>query len=344
MSFFGLFGNDLAIDLGTSNVRVYVRDKGVVLREPCVVAVHSELRRQVLAVGEEAKSMMGRTPGGISAIRPLKDGVIADFDVTEVMLRYLIKKAGKHFFSLGRPSVVITVPCGVTPVERRAVDEAARNAGARSVYIVEGPMAAAIGAGLPIASPTGSMIVNIGGGTCEVAVMSLGGIVSARSIRMGGDKFDEAIIEYIKREHNLLIGERTAEEVKLSIGAAMLGEVPMTATVRGRDLISGFPQTLQVDSDEIRQAMHEPLSAVLGAIKSTLESTPPELSADIMQRGIVLCGGGCLLGGLDALISMETGIPVFLADDPTDCAIFGAGKLTEDADLKHLTARNSREE
>jgi rod shape-determining protein MreB len=251
MSFLGLFGNDLAIDLGTSNVRVYVRDKGVVIEEPCVVAVHSELRRQVLAVGEEAKSMMGRTPGGISAIRPMHEGVIADFDVTEVMLRYLIKKAGSHYFSLMRPRVVITVPCGVTPVERRAVDEAARNAGARAVYIVEEPMAAAIGAGLPIASPTGSMIVNIGGGTCEVAVLSLGGIVAARSIRMGGDKFDAAIIEFIKREHNLLIGERTAEDVKMTIGSAMLSQTPMVATVRGRDLISGFPQTL---SDSMKSA------------------------------------------------------------------------------------------
>jgi rod shape-determining protein MreB len=344
MSFFGLFGNDLAIDLGTSNVRVYVRDKGVVIEEPCVVAVHSELRRQVLAVGEEAKSMMGRTPGGISAIRPMHEGVIADFDVTEVMLRYLIKKAGSHYFSLMRPRVVITVPCGVTPVERRAVDEAARNAGARAVYIVEEPMAAAIGAGLPIASPTGSMIVNIGGGTCEVAVLSLGGIVAARSIRMGGDKFDAAIIEFIKREHNLLIGERTAEDVKMTIGSAMLSQTPMVATVRGRDLISGFPQTLQVDSDEIREAMREPLAAVLGAIKAALESTPPELSADIMQRGIVLCGGGCLLGGLETLISMETGIPVFLAEDPTQCVIQGAGRLTQDADLLHLAARNSRED
>jgi rod shape-determining protein MreB len=341
MSFLGLFGNDLAIDLGTANILVYVRGRGIVLREPSVVAVHSEMRRHVLAVGSEAKGMMGRTPGGIVAVRPMQEGVIADFDVTEIMLKYFIKKAGSSFFSLVRPRVVVSVPHGVTPVERRAVDEATKNAGARKVYIVEEPMAAAIGAGMPVKDPTGSMIVDIGGGTCEVAVISLGGIVAARSIRVGGNKLDEAIIEYVKREHNLLIGERTAEEVKLEIGSAMLSEVPDIIRIRGRDLVTGYPQTLEIDGDEIRDAMREPLITILNAIKSTLESTPPELAADIIQRGVVLSGGGALLNGLDTLISIETGIPVYIAENPLDCVVNGAGMMLEDAQLLRMCTQGS---
>ena len=341
MGFLGLFGNDLAIDLGTANVLVYLRGRGIVLQEPSVVAVHSDMRRHVLAVGAEARSMMGRTPGGIVAVRPMHEGVIADFDTTEIMLKYFIKKAGNNVFSLVRPRVVISVPYGVTPVERRAVDEATKNAGARKVYIVEEPMAAAIGAGMPVRDATGCMIVDIGGGTCEVAVISLGGIVSARSIRVGGSKLDESIIEYIKREHSLLIGERTAEDVKMAIGSAMLSEMPEIIAVRGRDLSTGYPQTIEIDGDEIRDAMREPLITILNAIKSTLEGTPPELAADIMQRGIVLSGGGALLNGLDTLISIETGIPVYIAERPLDCVANGAGKMLDDPELLKLCAHSS---
>ncbi len=345
MSFLGLFGNDMAIDLGTANVLVYVRGRGIVLREPSVVAVHSDMRRHVLAVGSEAKGMMGRTPGGIVAVKPMNDGVIADFDITEIMLKYFIKRAGASFFSLTKPRVVIAVPYGVTPVERRAVDEATKNAGARKVFVVEEPMAAAIGAGMPVMEPTGSMIVDIGGGTCEVAVISLGGIVSARSVRVGGNKLDEAIVEYVKREHNLLIGERTAEEVKIAIGSAMLSERPEVMMIRGRDLVTGYPQTIEIDADQIRDAMREPLIMILNAIKNTLESTPPELAADIIQRGIVLSGGGALLDGLDTLISIETGIAVYISENPLDCVVRGAGRMLEDTEmLRKVCLRGPGEE
>lgn len=344
MAFWGLFGNDLAIDLGTANVLIYLRGRGIVLREPSVVAVHSDMRRHVVAVGEEAKGMMGRTPGGIIAIRPMNEGVIADFNITEIMLKYFIKKAGASYFSLLNPRIVICVPCGVTPVERRAVDEATKNAGARAVYIIEEPMAAAVGAGLPIRDASGSMIVDIGGGTCEVAVISLGGVVASRSIRVGGDKLDQAIIEYVKREHNLLIGDRTAEEVKLAIGTAMPSERPETAVVRGRDLVTGYPQTIELTSDEVRVAMREPLVTILNNIKNTLEATPPELAADLMQRGIVLCGGGALLRGLDSLIAIETGIPVYIAENPMDCVVNGVGRMTEDASLLEMALRDGSDE
>ncbi len=338
MGFLGLFGGDMAIDLGTANVLVYVSGRGIVLREPSVVAVAQDMHNKVLAVGEEARAMMGRTPGGIMAVRPMHDGVIADFDMTEIMHNYFIKKAKAQMFAPFMPKVVICVPCGVTPVERRAVDEATKNAGARRVVIIEEPMAAAIGAGLPVNEPTGSMVVDIGGGTCEVAVISLGGIVASRSIRVGGNKLDQAIIDYVKREHNLLIGERTAEEVKISIGSAMLSERPMVAPIRGRDLVTGYPQTIEIDSDQVREALREPLSDILDAIKATLENTPPELLGDIMQRGIVLSGGGALLSGLDTLISIETGIPVYIAENPLDCVVAGAGALVEDPDLLSHTA------
>ncbi len=326
----GLFTRDLGIDLGTANVLVYAAGKGIVLREPSVVAVRNDSRREVLAVGEEAKRMIGRTPGNISALRPMHDGVIADFDVTEIMLKYFIRKAAGLSMPLFRPRVVVCVPCGVTAVERRAVDEATRSAGARHAYIVEEPMAAAIGAGLPVHEATGSMVVDIGGGTCEVAVISLGGIVTARSIRMGGNKMDESIIAYVKRDYNLLIGERTAEEVKIDIGSALPMDRPESAVVRGRDLVTGLPQTIEITSDAIREALAEPITQIVDAIKGCLERTPPELAADIMERGIVLTGGGSLLHGLDTVISLATGMPVVLAETPLDCVVLGAGRMCED--------------
>ncbi len=330
------FSHDLGIDLGTANVLVYMRGRGIIIREPSVVAVRNESRREVLAVGEEAKRMIGRTPGNITAMRPMHEGVIADFDVTEIMLKYFIRKATGTSFPLFKPRVVVCVPCGVTAVERRAVDEATRSAGARQAFIVEEPMAAAIGAGLPVQDPTGSMVVDIGGGTSEVAVISLGGIVTARSIRVGGNKLDDAIIAYIKKDRNLLIGERTAEEVKINIGSALAVERQEMATVRGRDLITGLPQTLEITSDEIREALREPVMQIVEAIKGCLEKTPPELASDIMERGIVLTGGGALLHGLDTLISLETGMPVLIADNPLDCVVIGAGRMAEDiAVLRH---------
>jgi rod shape-determining protein MreB len=324
------FSRDLGIDLGTANVLVYVSGRGIVIREPSVVAVRNDARREVLAVGEDAKRMIGRTPGNIVALRPMHDGVIADFDVTEIMLKHFIRKANGSSFGLFRPRVVVCVPCGVTPVERRAVHEATLSAGARTAYIVEEPMAAAIGAGLPVQDPTGSMVVDVGGGTSEVAVLSLGGIVTARSIRIGGNKMDEAIVNYVKREHNLLIGERTAEEVKIEIGSAMRTNQVETTVVRGRDLMTGLPQTIEITSDEIQEALREPVYSILDAIKSCLERTPPELAADIMQRGIVLTGGGGQLHGLDSLISMETGMPAMVSEDAMDCVVMGAGRMVED--------------
>jgi len=338
------FSRDLGIDLGTANVLVYVSGKGIVLREPSVVAVRNDVRRDVLAVGEDAKRMIGRTPGNIAAMRPMHDGVIADFDVTEIMLKHFIRKAGGSSFAFAKPRVVVCVPCGVTPVERRAVHEATLSAGARTAYIVEEPMAAAIGAGLPVQDPTGTMVVDIGGGTSEVAVLSLGGIVTARSIRIGGNKMDESIVNYVKREHNLLIGERTAEEVKIDIGSAIRTNQVQTATVRGRDLLTGLPQTIEITSDEVQEALQEPVHSILDAIKACLERTPPELAADIMERGIVLTGGGGQLHNMEMLISMETGMPAYVADNALDCVVMGAGRMVEDMAILRRAMEPSNEE
>ncbi len=325
---FGIFSRDMGIDLGTANSLVFVKKKGVVLREPSVVAIERE-SGQVLAVGEEAKQMIGRTPGNIVAIRPLKDGVIADFDTTQAMIRYFINKALKNRTFFIRPRVVIGVPSGVTPVEERAVREAAIQAGAREVYLIEEPMAAAIGAGLPVHEPTGNMIVDIGGGTTEVAVISLGGIVTSRSIRIAGDEMDEAIIQYIKRNYNLMIGERTAEDIKISIGSAYQPSALDEQEVRGRDLVTGLPKTIRVTAVEVHQALSETVTTILDAIKATLERTPPELASDIMDRGIIMAGGGALLRGLDRLVSEETGMPVSLAEQPLSAVAQGTGKVLD---------------
>ncbi len=322
------FSRDMGIDLGTANTLVYVRGRGVVLQEPSVVAVQ-EGTRQVVAVGAEAKRMIGRTPGNIVAIRPMADGVIADFDVTQTMLRYFIAKASQRR-SLFRPRVVVCVPSGVTEVEKRAVIDATLQAGAREAFLIEEPMAAAIGSGLPVHEPTGNMIVDIGGGTTEVAVISLGGIVTHRSIRVAGDEMDEAIINYVKRNYNMLIGERTAEEVKIEVGSAFPYEGEGSIEIRGRDLVTGLPKTLVISPEEVREALREPIQAIVEAIKVTLERTPPELAADIMDRGIVLAGGGALLRGLDRLVSEETGMPVMLADEPLLCVARGTGKVLEE--------------
>ncbi len=330
MGIFKFFSKDMGIDLGTANTLVYVNGKGIVLREPSVVAIQNDTKT-VLAVGEEAKKMIGRTPGNIVAIRPMKDGVIADFDVTQSMLKYFIRKAYSRR-TLIQPRVVVCVPSGVTEVEKRAVEEAAYQAGAREAYLIEEPMAAAIGAGLPVEEPTGSMVVDIGGGTTEVAIISLGGIVTAKSIRVGGDELDESIMNYIKREYNLMIGERTAEEVKITIGSAFKKLKEEKMLVRGRDLVSGLPKTLEVTSTEILEALREPVSQIIEAIKYTLEKTPPELAADIMEMGIMLTGGGALLDGLDQLVRKETGMPVRIADEPLDCVVLGTGKTIEEID------------
>ncbi|MDI6799361.1 MAG: rod shape-determining protein [Actinomycetota bacterium] len=318
----------MAVDLGTATTLVLVKGKGIVLREPSVVSIEKNSGK-ILAVGTEAKQMLGRTPGSIVAIRPMKDGVIADFDVTESMIRYFIQKVHKRRFAI-KPRIVVCVPSGVTEVERRAVFEATMQAGARAAYLIEEPMAAAIGVGLPIHEPTGNMICDIGGGTTEVAVLSLGGIVCSESVRVGGDEFDEAIINHIKKEYNVIIGERTAEEVKIEIGSAYPLEHEEDVEVRGRDLLTGLPRNVNLSSEEIRNALEEPLAAVLGAIKSTLEMTPPELSGDIMDRGLVLAGGGSLLRGLDERLRSETGMPVYLADDPLTCVVIGSGKALEE--------------
>lgn len=333
---FGLFSKDMGIDLGTANSLVYMKGKEVVLREPSVVAIQRD-SGQVLAVGEEAKQMIGRTPGNIVAIRPMKDGVIADFDTTQSMLRYFITKALKKKPYLVRPRVVVCVPSGVTAVEERAVREAALQAGAREAYLIEEPMAAAIGAGLPVHEPTGNMIVDIGGGTTEVAVISLGGIVTSRSIRIAGDEMDEAIMQHIKRTYNLMVGERTSEELKIQIGTAFPPEKEEKYEVRGRDLVTGLPKTVQITSEEVYKALSEPVSSILEAIKVTLEKTPPELAADIMDKGIVMAGGGSLLRGLNKLVSQETGMPVHVAEEPLSCVVFGTGKVLENIDvLKRL--------
>ncbi len=325
---FKMFLNrDIGIDLGTANTLVYVRGKGIVMREPSVVAVDVK-KDEVMAVGREAKDMIGRTPGSISAVRPLKDGVIADFEVTSAMLRYFIKRALKNTF-FSRPRLIVCIPSGVTEVERRAVNEAARNAGAREVELIEEPMAAAIGAGLDVAEAAGCMVVDIGGGTSEVAVISLGDIVTAQSVRVAGDDFDEAIISYIKKKYNLLIGERTAEDLKITLGSAFPYENETSMDVKGRNLVDGLPKNIVVSAEEVREALADPVGSIVDAIKSTLERTPPELSADIIDNGIMLTGGGALLRGLDMLINRETGMPVHVAEDPLDCVVNGTGKCLE---------------
>lgn len=331
MNLFGSMSRDMGIDLGTANTLVHVKGKGIVLSEPSVVAIQRDTG-EVLAVGEEAKLMIGRTPGNIVAIRPLKDGVIADFDVTQAMLKYFIRKAigNKSFI---RPRVVVGVPSGVTEVEKRAVIDATIQAGAREAYLIEEPMAAAIGAGLPVHEPTGNMVVDIGGGTTEVAVISLGGIVTSRSIRIGGDEMDEAIIQYIKRTYNLMIGERTAEEVKMSIGSAIAPAVDETMEIRGRDLVTGLPKTLTIRAHEVQRALSEPIWGIIEAVKVTLEKTPPELASDIMDRGIVMTGGGSLLRGLDTLLNKETGMPVHISEDALSCVAQGTGRALDSIEL-----------
>lgn len=337
---FNYITRDIAIDLGTANTLVHLRGKGIVLVEPSVVAIHAETK-ELLAVGTEAKQMIGRTPGNIIAIRPMKDGVIADFDVTQTMMHHFIRKAYRR--GLLKPRVIVAVPSGCTEVERRAVLDAVLRAGAREAYTIEEPMAAAIGAGLPVDEPTGNMIVDIGGGTSEVAVISLEGIVASREIRVGGDEMDEAVVNYVKRAYNLLIGERTAEEVKTTIGSAYELEQEQTMEIRGRDLVTGLPRTISVDSREIRKALSEPVNAILEAVKETLESTPPELAADIMDRGIVMTGGGSMLKGLDKLISQETGMPVHTVDEPMYAVVRGAGKALEEIDtLRKVLASSKR--
>lgn len=328
-----MFSKDIGIDLGTANTLVYMRGKGIIIREPSVVAVDVKMDR-VRYVGQEAKDVIGRTPGSIVAVRPLKDGVIADFDMTTSMLQEFIRKALKgRAFAGSRVRVIICIPSGVTAVERRAVKEATQNAGAKRVSIIEEPMAAAIGAGLPVADPTGSMIVDIGGGTSEVAVISLGGIVTSRSVRVAGDEFDSSIINYIKKKYNLLIGERTAENIKIAIGSAYpYADNEPSMDIKGRNLLNGLPENITVTSEEIREALSEPLSHVIEAIKVTLEKTPPELAADIIDQGIMLAGGGALLKGLDLLIHAETGMPVKVAERPLDCVVDGTGKVLENID------------
>jgi rod shape-determining protein MreB and related proteins len=330
----GAFSNDLAIDLGTANTLVYVKGKGIVLSEPSVVAVRKDAKgyNRVLAVGKEAKLMLGRTPGNIVAIRPMKDGVIADFEVTEAMLRHFIRKVHNRR-TLIRPRIIICVPSGITQVEKRAVRESAESAGAREVYLIEEPMAAAIGAGLPITEPTSNMVVDIGGGTTEVAVISLAGIVFSKSVRVGGDKIDEAILQYVKRKYNLLIGERTAEVIKTTIGTAYPQEEPESIEVKGRDLVSGIPKTLTIDSEEVRIAISEQIDTIIDAVKVALEQTPPELAADIVDRGIFLTGGGALLKNLDILLREETGLPITIADDPLSAVVLGSGKTLESLEL-----------
>ena len=330
----GLFSNDLAIDLGTANTLVYVRGKGIVLTEPSVVAVRKDARGQnrVVAVGRDAKLMLGKTPGNITAIRPMKDGVIADFEVAEAMLRFFIRKVHNRR-KLIRPRVMICIPSGVTQVEKRAVRESAESAGAHEVYLIEEPMAAAIGAGLPITEPVCNMVVDIGGGTTEVAVISLAGIVYSRSVRVGGDKMDLAVLQHIKRKYNLLIGERTAELIKTTIGNAFpLGETE-TMTIKGRDLVSGIPKTVEVNSDEIRESIQEQIDSILETIKVALEQTPPELAGDIVDRGIVLTGGGALLKNLDHFLRLHTGLPIMLTDDPLSTVVIGSGKALEDIEI-----------
>ena len=322
---------DIGIDLGTANTLVYVKSKGIVVSEPSVVAINKNTG-EVLKVGNEAKEMLGRTPGNIIAIRPLKDGVIADFDVTQAMLKYFIGKASQNHSFL-KPRVIVCVPSGVTEVEKRAVEDGTLNAGAKEVYIIEEPMAAAIGAGLPVEEATGSMVVDIGGGTTEVAIISLGGIVTSKSLRVAGDELDQAIIAYVKKEFSLMIGERTAEQVKMELGSAYkIDDENASMDIKGRDMITGLPKIVTITEDQIREALKEPVYSIIESIKTTLEKTPPELSADIMEKGIMLAGGGALLKGLDKLINHETNMPVHIAETPLDCVVLGAGKALENFD------------
>jgi len=334
----GMFSNDMGIDLGTANTLVYVKGQGIVLSEPSVVAVHASTGK-VLAVGQEAKRMMGRTPGEIQAIRPMKDGVIADFETVEKMIRYFINKVHNRS-TLVKPRVVIGVPSGITEVEKRAVRESAEQAGAREIYLIEEAHAAAIGANIPVQEPAGNMIIDIGGGTTEIAVISLGGMVISDSIRVGGDEFDDAIIKYMRTQYNLIIGERTAEEVKLAIGSAYIekGAEKETFELKGRDAMSGLPRTLVVDAHEVKTALKEPIQAIDEATKIVLERTPPELAADIVERGIVMTGGGCLLRGLDKFLSKQTGVPVIRAENPLNCVALGTGIYLEE--LKHIPSPN----
>lgn len=330
----GFFSNDIGIDLGTANTLVYVKDHGIVLREPSVVAVQAGTNK-VLAVGDEAKRMLGRTPGSIVAIRPLKDGVIADFEITEAMLRHFISKVHNRR-RMVRPRVVIAVPSGITEVEKRAVKDSASHAGAREVYLIEEPMAAAIGTGLPVQDAAGNMIVDIGGGTTEVALISLSGIVFSRSVRVAGDELDEAISQYMKRAYNLMVGERTAEDIKIKIGSAYKLEKESTMEVKGRDLVAGLPKTITITSQEVREALMEPISTIVDSVRITLERCPPELSADLVDRGMVLAGGGALLRGLDRLLTEETGLPVHIAEDPLSAVAEGTGRALQE--LKFLRA------
>jgi len=329
----GMFSNDLAIDLGTANTVIYVKGKGIVSNEPSVVAVKKDGRgRKVLAVGKEAKLMLGKTPGNITAIRPMKDGVIADFEVTEEMLKHFIKNVHKRSFGI-RPRIIICIPSGITQVEQRAVRESALSAGASEVYLMEEPMAAAIGAGLPITEPSGNMIVDIGGGTTEVAVISLSGIVQSMSVRVAGDKMDEAIIQYIKRKHNLFIGAETAEAIKINLGLALPGEERKTMEIKGRNLVTGIPTTMVIGGEEVRESLTEALAAIIDAVRSVLERTPPGLAADLVDKGIVLAGGGALLKNLDVILREEIQLPVTIADDPLTCVVRGAGKVLDEMKL-----------
>ena len=339
---FGGFTKDLGIDLGTANTLVYVRGKGIVVREPSVVALRTDTKT-IEAVGEQAKKMIGRTPGNIRAIRPMKDGVIADFDTTATMIKYFIRQAQKQRALFPRhPNVMVCVPSGITAVEKRAVEDATKQAGAREAYTIEEPFAAAIGADLPVWEPTGSMVVDIGGGTTEVAVISLGGIVTSRSIRIAGDEMDEAIIQYIKRMYNLRVGERTSEQLKMEIGSALPLDKTESIEIRGRDLVTGLPKTIPVTSDEITDALTDTVNAIVDAVKVTLEKCPPELSADIMDRGIVLTGGGGLLRNLDKLLARETGMPVIVAENPLDCVAIGTGRALENIHLFKSKGGGSR--
>jgi len=337
---FSFLGRDMAVDLGTANTLVYVRGRGIILNEPSVVAVNMKTGVP-LAVGAEAKRMIGRTPSHIQAIRPLKDGVIADFDICEKMLRYFIHRVHQRRFA--KPRMVICVPSGITGVEQRAVMEEAEYAGAREAHIIEEPMAAAIGAGLPVHEPAGNMIVDIGGGTTEVAVISLGGIVTSQSIRIAGDELDEAIVAFVKKEYSLALGERTAEEIKIALGSAYPLQDEVRAEIRGRDLVTGLPKTIIISTAEVREAIEEPVSAIVDAVKVTLDRTPPELAADIMEQGIVLTGGGALLHGLDARLQQETGMPIVVARDPLNCVAIGSGQFLEEFEaLRHLLTSSSR--
>jgi len=332
----GLFSTDLAIDLGTANTLVYVKGKGILFSEPSVVAIQMDSKgnKSVLAVGREAKEMLGRTPGNIFSIRPMKDGVIADFEITGEMLRYFIAKAHNRK-TLLRPRVVISVPSGITAVEKRAVRESAQSAGAREIYLIEEPMAAAIGVGLPVTEASGNMVVDIGGGQTEVAVISLSGIVTSQSIRVAGDKMDEAILQYVKRKYNLLIGERTAELIKINIGSAYPEENPQSIEVKGRDLVTGIPKTLEINSEEVREALAESINTIIDTVRITLEGTPPELAADIVDKGIVLVGGGALLKNLDLLLREVTNLPITIADDPLSSVVLGAGMVLDNEKLLH---------